>query len=128
MSRFPHFPGLALVLVGAFLLAGCGGSHSTEFVPLPPVTGPTGEVDVDNLTDLEPPPDDLIRFELSFAAQDLWTDNLLFAPLGPGEVEFVGSFFEDYYDGYGEFFSEPAIVDWFDVFVERDIVTTFEAF
>ena len=127
MARTSSLPRIVALLIGALLVAGCGGSSKTEYVPVP-VTGPTGEVDVDNLTDLEPPPDDLIDFALSLSGEYLWTENLLSAPLGPGEVEFVGSYIEEYYDAFGEFFNEPAIVEWFDVFIERDFVTTFEAY
>lgn len=78
----------ALLLVAACAgLTGCGDDDP-------------GNVYVDNLTDTTVP-----EFALTFivgAVGEPFTGNLLFAPLPPGNAQFVGTFHEDYYDAEAE--------------------------
>ena len=119
----------ALLIGLAGVLAGCGGGgyayeevYYEEVVVVPLV----GDVEVDNQTDLTGTFEDLYSFELAPAYTDLWTGNLLPYVTVPGEVVYVGSFDEDFYDGVADL--DLGFVDFFDIFVEAGFTTTFEAY
>ena len=118
-------------LAGLLVLAGCGGggyaTYGVEvgYVDEVAVEEPApavwyGSVDVDNLG-----PAWVETFYLAPSLTDLWTNDLLGWPLGPGERAWVGDFDEGWYDAEADLeFGE--LVTWFDVFVPWAEVTVFE--
>ncbi len=117
---------LGLVVAAALLLAGCGGGgHHHGFVD-DVVFIPTGDVEVDNQTDLSGSFENLFFFDMTPAGTSFWTGNLLDFDVLPGEVLFLGSFDEDFYDAEAE--ADLGLVTFFDIFVEGGFTTTFEVF
>jgi hypothetical protein len=123
-----HLPRLALVLLaaGALVLAGCGGGYGEIYIEDDPYYEyvPIGDVEVDNQTDLGGTFEDMYGFYLAPAASGLWSGNLLPDLVYPGEIVFVGSFFEDFYDAEADL--DLGTVSFFDVLVEDGYTTTFE--
>jgi hypothetical protein len=109
-----------VALVGVLALAGCGGGGGG----LPGVY--SGDVEVDNQTDLTGTWENLYSFELAPAATQFWTGNLLSDIVYPGEVAFVGTFDEDSYDAEAQL--EYGLVPFFDVFVPGGRTTTFQVY
>jgi hypothetical protein len=117
----------------AALLPACGGAgpgpygevYYEEVVVIEPVPL-IGDVEVDNQTDLTGSFEDLYSFEMAPAQTNLWTGNLLPTVLFPGEITYVGTFDEDFYDAVGDL--DLGFVDFFDIFVEAGFTTTFEAY
>ena len=66
-------------------------------------------------------------FFLAPAATDLWTADLLGAPLPPGTAMAVGEFVEDVYDAEADL-EFGGFVQWFDVFVPGAEITAFEVY
>jgi hypothetical protein len=119
---------LALVLGAAFALVGCGGGYGEvyyEDVYYEEVYY-AGDVEVDNQTDLSGTWEDLYYFDMAPAATPFWTGNLLPDLVFPGEIVFVGSFDEDFYDAEADL--DLGTVSFFDIFVEGGFTTTFEVF
>ena len=125
------------LLVGlAGTLIGCGGGGGGAYgevyyeevvVVTPPPPPPLiGDVEVDNQTDLTGTFEDMYSFEMAPAYTDLWSGNLLPFIVIPGEVVYVGTFDEDFYDAFADL--DLGFVDFFDIFVEAGFVTTFEAY
>ncbi len=81
----------ALALVGLILLSlpGCGCSSCDETY--------WGNVFVDNLTDLYPPAEEVLSFEIGVVG-DVLSGNLLIGTLPPASTQFVGTFSENVYD------------------------------
>lgn len=108
----------ALLISSALLLtAGCGGAGGGGFFV------PTGAVEVENVSAF----DDVIYFEMFPAGSPAGTGDLIGLPLFPGEVEYVGDFYEDFYEADAELFFGgsrfyPA------TFVEGDFTTVFDVF
>ncbi len=121
-------PRIACVLLaaGALVLAGCGGGYGEVIYEETIVIDPVGDVEVDNQTDISGSFEDMFAFDMAPAATGLWTGNLLPGVVFPGEVEFVGSFFEDFYDAEADL--DLGTVTFFDIFVEEGLTTTFEVF
>jgi hypothetical protein len=117
---------LALAIVGAVLAAGCGGGHHHDDVVVEDVFIPVGDVEIDNQTDLSGTFENLFFFDMAPAGTALWTGNLLPFDVLPGEVLYVDSFDEDFYDAEAE--ADLGIVSFFDIFVEGGYTTTFEVF
>jgi hypothetical protein len=116
MRRTPRLRPALAALLGAVLLgtAACGGGWPAYDAPL------TGSVQVDNLSS-----EYALGFYLAPSGTDAFTDNLLYDALPPGATDYVGDVQEDWYDAeadleYGD------LVQWFDVDVPADQVTTFE--
>jgi hypothetical protein len=110
-----------LALLGAVLLtaAGCGGGGLYGPAYVDPYIG---AAELDNLS-----VEYVEGFYMAPAATTLFTGELLGAPLPPGFVQYVGEFEEDYYDAEADMeFGD--LVQWFDVFVFGDDVTTFEVY
>ena len=124
----PAFLPLALLLVGAGLLAGCGGSghYHEEVIVEEVIIVPVGDVEVDNQTDLSGSFENLFFFDMTPAGLAAWTGNLLPFDILPGEIFFVGQFDEDFYDAEAE--ADLGLVTFFDIFVEGGWTTTFEVF
>jgi len=114
------------LLALALLLAGCGGGHGEVFIEDAVVVEPLGDVEVDNQTDLSGSLEDLLVFDMAPAGTADWTGNLLLDVVFPGEVVFVGTFLEDFYDASAEL--DLGFVDFLDTFVEAGFTTTFEVF
>jgi hypothetical protein len=124
-----HLPFLRLalcVLVTGAVLAGCGGGYGEVYVDDGYVTVPTGDVEVDNQTDLSGTFEDLWAFEMAPAGTGLWSGNLLSDVVYPGEIVWVGTADEDWYDAAADL--DLGTVEFFDVFVEGGYTTTFEVY
>ena len=120
---------VAAVLIGAALtLAGCGGGpgHADVYYEEVIIVDPLGDAEVDNATDLTGSFEDLYFFEMAPALTDFWTGQLLPDVIFPGEIVYVGSFEEDFYDAAAEL--DLGWVDFFDILVEGGWTTTFEVF
>lgn len=118
---------LSLVLLSALLLPACGGGHYHEDVIIEEtIIIPVGDVEVDNQTDLSGTFENLFFFDMTLAGLTAWTGNLLPFDVLPGEIYFVGSFDEDFYDAEAE--ADLGLVTFFDIFVEGGFTTTFEVF
>ena len=87
---------------------------------------PLGDVEIDNQTDLSGSFEELFYFDMAPAGTGDWTGNLLSDVVFPGEIYFVGTFLEDFYDAGAEL--DLGFVDFFDIFVEAGFTTTFEVF
>lgn len=121
-TRTKRLMPLVLALgLSSLLVAGCGGGG---------VYGDdgyyAGDVEVDNQTDLTASFQDLYFFEMAPAGTPLWTGNLLPHDVFPGEIFYVGTFDEDYYDAEADL--DFTTVPFFDVLVEDGLTTTFEVF
>ena len=123
---------VTLLLAGAALfLTACGGGpgysevYYEEVVIVEPVI-PLGDVEVDNQTDLTGSLEDMYFFEMAPALTDLWTGQLLPDVVFPGEIIYVASMEEDFYDAVAEL--DLGFVDFFDIFVEGGWTTTFEVY
>ena len=118
---------LPLLLGGLALLAlaGCGCDDCDDGYYVPP--GPyLGEVYVDNLTDTTIP-EAVFGFYLAPAGTVGFTGNLLTAPLGPAQIQYVGDYAEGYWDAEADMeFGD--LVTWFDVFVPAFDSTYFEVY
>ena len=113
--------GLLLCSAALFMTA-CGGGYHDDYYD------PIGEVEVDNQTDLVPPLADVTYFEMAPVGV-VPSGDLLFADVLPGEIQFIGEFFEDVYDAFAELdLGLSGGVEYFDVFIEAGFVTTFEVF
>ncbi|MDJ0521616.1 MAG: hypothetical protein QNJ90_06015 [Planctomycetota bacterium] len=117
---------LVLLAAGALVLAGCGGGYGEVYYEEEFIFEPIGDVEVDNQTDLGGTFEDMFAFEMAPAGTAAWSGNLLPDILFPGEIAFVGSFYEDFYDADADL--DLGIVSFFDVFVEDGFTTTFEVF
>ncbi len=105
--------------LGAALIvaAGCGGGYGGDYYY-------EGDVEVANLTAF----DVIYYFDLVPAGAPPGGD-LLYEDVFPGEVQYVGTFLEDYYDGEAFLDTFPETSVWFpDTFIEGDTITTFEVF
>lgn len=123
LSRFA----IVFLAAGALVLAGCGGGYGEVYIEDEIfVYEPVGDVEVDNQTDLGGTFEDLYAFDMTPAGTALWTGNLLPGVIFPGEIVFVGSFFEDFYDADADL--DLGTVSFFDVLVEDGFTTTFEVF
>ena len=118
-TRDRMFPIMALV--GVLALAGCGGGGGGGFQG---VYG--GDVEVENQTDLSGTGEILYAFDMASVGTQLWTGNLLSDVVYPGQVAFVGTFDEDFYDAEADLDFGP--VTFFDVFVQDARTTTFEIY
>ena len=106
MNRNYRVPTLLALLALVGVLGGCGcGSCDDDF---------WGDVYVDNLTDASTV--EYVDFFETARFGEPWTGNLLVQPLPPGFVEFIGTYYEDYYDAFVEL-ELGDVVEWFDVFV-----------
>ncbi len=105
--------------LGAVLIVavGCGGGYGyDEYYE--------GDVEVGNFTAF----DVIYYFDLVPSGAPPAGD-LLYEDVFPGEIQYVGTFFEDYYDGEAFLDTLPETSVWFpDTFIEGDTVTTFEVF
>lgn len=120
---------LALLLVAAaalFALAGCGGAYGEAYLVGDSLGVPQGDVEADNQTDLSGTYENMYDFELAPAGTGLWTGNLLPDVVFPGEVAYVGTFDEDFYDAEADL--DLGLVSFFDVYVQGGTTTTFEVF
>jgi predicted small lipoprotein YifL len=126
MTRLPTSSlALLLAVAGALALAGCGASGEV-YVEDIGVVAPHGDIEVDNQTDLTGSWETMYAFEVAPAATPWWSGNLLPDLVFPGEVLYLGSFVEDFYDAEAEL--DFGIVSFFDVFVEGGFTTTFQVF
>jgi hypothetical protein len=126
MRRRIPLPSLATILAvpALLVLAGCGGGGYYDphpGTPYPPASV-YGSTEVDNLS-----AEYVDGFYLAPSYTSDFTGDLLSGPLPPGFYEYVGDFLEDSYDAeadleYGD------LVQWFDVFVPGDQLTTFEVY
>ncbi|MDA1193990.1 MAG: hypothetical protein O2894_02290 [Planctomycetota bacterium] len=127
MQATPRLGLAFLVLAGALALSACGGGGYEEvYYEETVIYIPAGDVEVDNQTDLSGSFEALYFFAMTPAGTGLWTGNLLPFDTLPGEIVYVGSFEEDFYDAEAE--ADLGIIDFFDVFVEGGWTTTFEIF
>jgi hypothetical protein len=119
---------LALVLFAAstLVLVGCGGGYGEVYYEEEIFFEPVGDVEVDNQTDLSGTFEDMYAFEMAPAGSAAWTGNLLPDAVFPGEITFVGSFYEDFYDADADL--DLGTISFFDVLVEDGFTTTFEVF
>ncbi len=118
---------LALALLGALALPACGGGghHHDDHVDVV-ILPPLADIEIDNQTDLSGSFENVFFFDLTPAGTALWTGNLLPFDVLPGEILYVGSFDEDFYDAEAE--GDLGLVSFFDIFVEGGFTTTFEVF
>ncbi len=120
---------LALAFLGLFaaLAAGCGGGHHHHDVVIEEtIIIPIGDVEVDNQTDLSGTFENLFFFDMTLSGLNAWYGNLLPFDILPGEIFYVGSFEEEFYDAEAE--ADLGLVSFFDIFVEGGFTTTFEVF
>jgi len=126
-TRLKCLTGMLFLGIAA-LLAGCGGGHGHGDVVIVEevIIEPLGDVEIDNQTDLSGSFEELFYFDMAPAGTGDWTGNLLPDVVFPGEIYFVGTFLEDFYDAGAEL--DLGFVDFFDIFVEAGFTTTFEVF
>ncbi len=124
-TTFPRFAAFFLA-AGALVLAGCGGGYGEIYIEDEIVYEAFGDVEVDNQTDLGGTFEDMYGFEMAPAGTALWSGNLLPDLVFPGEIVYVGEFYEDFYDADADL--DLGIISFFDILVEGGFTTTFEVF
>lgn len=113
---------LVLALGLSLFLAGCGGGGGG-------FGGPYGDVEADNQTDLYGPSRVMTEFYMAPAGTGAYSGNLLGDYAFPGEIHYVGSFYEDYYDAEAWLADSPdVLVPFFDELVLADFTNTFEVY
>ena len=117
---------MALLMGLSLTLTACGGGGGGGFGGS---GGSSAAIETDNQTDIYGPPRVMTEFYLSPAASGSWSGNLLGDFAYPGEVHYLGTYFEDYYDAEAWLADSPdVLVQFFDEPAYAGFTNTFEVY